>query len=551
MEVEEIVPDQEHIIAYKKEYEPYVYDLLSYEYGFNWSEFQRPLLRKYKFAKTPRRIEINYIYRSLLRQGLIKENKALEEKIITKQGCAMSGVMAVTLSSAPLSSCAFDCSYCPTQGSHVPKSYLSDEPAIVRAIKYSYDPVKQLHARGSVMYYMEHTLDKIEVIIIGGTWSCYSTEYQETFMRDVFYGANTVYDFIDGHPLREKLSLYQEQEINETAHCRIISVTVETRPDMINRDEIIRLRTYGVTRIQIGIQHIDDEVLRLNHRGCTYDDTVRAIRILKDNGFKIDAHFMPNLFGSNPELDIEMFKKIISSPELQVDQWKIYPCEVVANTKIHEWYLDGTYIPYPETDLKRVIKYAMEHVPPYIRINRIIRDILMQDVIAGLESAALRDDMQKEMAIDRIESQDIRVREVKAKDFDSSNIELVTRQYFASDGIEYFLSHESKDRKTLYSLLRLRVNGIHNMCVFPELLNCTMIREVHVYGKMIHHSKTSTPVATQHRGLGMELVKAAEDLTRTMGYERIAVISGIGVYQYYANKLGFMKTVGGYMVKDI
>jgi elongator complex protein 3 len=223
----------------------------------------------------------------------------------------------------------------------------------------------------------------------------------------------------------------------------------------------------------------------------------------------------------------------------------------VNYTKIKEWYENGTYKPYFEDDLKRVIKYALSNVPPYIRVNRVIRDILIQDVIAGVEKAELRDIIMKEMEKEQIECHDIRTREVKYKNFDRNDIELVVRKYFASNGIEYFLSHESKDRKTLYSLLRLRVNSIKNKCVFPKLQNSTMIRELHVYGQMVQHNTEAPNNATQHQGLGQELIQKAIEITKEIGYNEISVISGIGVYQYYSEKFGFEKTDYGYMIKKI
>ena len=327
-------------------------------------------------------------------------------------------------------------------------------------------------------------------------------------------------------------------------------MTLEVRPNSINAEEIKRFRTFGATKIQIGVQHTSDDVLKYVNRQCYYADTVRAIRMLKDNGFKVDIHIMPNLPSSTPEKDIEMLEQIVNHPDLQADQWKIYPCEVLPYTKINEWYQDGTYIPYPESELKKVLAYALENVPVWVRINRVIRDFQMKDVIAGLQNSDLRDIVQREMLERGKVCQDIRTREVKTKAFDGDNIILVVRKYFASNGLEYFISHESKDGKTIYSLLRLRISSIFNTCVYPELQNVSFIREIHVYGKMIEHHEETTIDATQHKGLGKELIQKAIEITHDCGYEQIAVISGEGVKGYY-KKMGFVETVGGYLVKQI
>ena len=546
--IEDIHTDS--VIQYKKEFEPYVLDLLAFDETMNWSIFSRKLMKKYKFSKIPKAVDVSCIYRTLLRHGKIERNKKLEEKIIAKKSMGMSGVTVVTIATKPdRFSCNYDCYYCPNEPNQ-PRSYLSDEFVLTHANKFEFDVVKQFYRRGHVLYHMEHGFDKLEVIIIGGTWSCYSESYQLEFIRDIYYSANIFYDMMDKKPVRDRMDLESEKQMNEISQCRIISLTLETRPDRITPAEIVKFRKYGATKIQIGVQHLDDEILRGVNRLCYYQDTVRAIKLLKDNGFKIDIHIMPNLPHSTPAKDIEMFRRIITEPDLQADQWKIYPCEVMPYTKIAEWYREGKYIPYHETELVNVIKYALENVPYHIRINRIIRDFIPQSVIAGIENFSMRSDIQMEMQKHGIQCKDIRVREVKDKNFDENDIEVVIRKYFASHGLEYFISHESKDRKTLYSLLRLRINDIHNECVFPRLKNCAFIREIHTYGKMICHGEKPSECASQHKGLGKQLMDIAEKISKNCGYTEICVISGVGCVNYY-KKLGYEKTEGDYLIKTI
>lgn len=549
-DIEEIGDDTRFTIKINEAYIPYVYDLLNFTEKDNWTMFQKALLKKYKFPSMPRRIEISYIYRTLIRQGKIHPNKSLEEKIITKQSCGMSGVMVVTISTKPdRFSCKYNCYYCPSEP-NMPRSYLSDEPVLVQAKKYDFDVVKQFHRRANILYHMEHKLDKLEVIVVGGTWSCYDHTYQEEFIRDIYYASNVFYDTLDEKPVRERLDLETEKTINETAQCRIISLTLETRPDMVTIDEIKRFRKFGCTKIQLGVQHTDTEILKLVNRQCYYEDTVRAIEMLKSSGFKIDLHLMENLPGSTPAKDIEMLNRVINDPDLQADQWKIYPCMVLPYTRIREWYENKTYVPYSEEELKRVVKFALSNVPIHIRVNRIMRDFTSASIISESKPLDLRDVIQKEFESEGIFCQDIRSREVKSKSFDVNDIELVVRKYFASNGLEYFLSHESHDRKTLYSLLRLRINGIRNTCVYPELRDVSFVRELHTYGKIISHNDKPTASASQHKGLGKELLLEAERITQECGYKRICVISGEGVKGYY-KKLGYVETVGGYLVKQL
>ena len=493
-----------------------------------------------KYGSIPSHFQLSVMYHNLISKKVIQKNEYFEQLIVTKRVRSASGVMVVTISTEPSKfSCKYNCYYCPSEPGQ-PKSYLSNEPSLIRANKYHFDAIKQFWERSKVMYLMAHKLDKLEIIVVGGSWACYPVEYQEKYIRDIYFATNTFYDMMNGDEVRSPYDLIKEQEINETAKCRIISITLEMRPDQINAIEIKRLRKYGCTRVQLGIQHTDDEILEKVNRQCYLNDSIYAIKMLKDNGFKIDIHLMPNLPFSTPEKDVDMFRHVIESPDLQADQWKIYPCEVMPYTTIKEWYENGTYKPYDQNKLIDVITYALMYVPPFIRVNRVVRDFSFDDVIAGIESNDLHGIINKEMKQKGLVCNDIRTREVKYGKMNRNNIKLTVRRYPASDGLEYFISHESNDEKIIYSLLRLRIpNKTNNLTAFEELKDCSLIRELHVYGDLIECGKQNNKNVSQHVGLGKELLKRAEIISSRNGLNKIAVISGVGVRNYY-KKIGYV-----------
>lgn len=329
-----------------------------------------------------------------------------------------SGVLVVTIITHPHKfSCKYDCHYCPNEPNQ-PRSYLSTEPAILRANQNNFDVICQFFNRTTTLVNNGHVADKIEVLVLGGTWSCYDIAYQEEFIRDVYYAAN-IYPVLKDR--RKKLTLKEEQEINEKSNCRIIGLTLETRPDQINKDELLRLRYYGCTRVQLGIQHIDDVILKKVNRQCTLKDCIRAIYLLKENGFKVDIHLMPDLPYSDVYKDIHMFKYVLSSTDLQADQWKIYPCEITPFTKIEKWYNNNEYKPYFETNknlLISVILLVKKSIHPWIRLNRVIRDIPNPSIIAGNNITNMRQLIANEMNIRNIFCQCIRCKEVKNQEIE-------------------------------------------------------------------------------------------------------------------------------------
>jgi len=435
-----------------------------------------------------------------------------------------------------------------------PRSYLSTEPAIIRANRNKFDAVLQIYDREQSLSNCGHIVDKIEIIVLGGTWDHYPLEYQNEFIRDIYYGVNT----INNH--RDKFSLEKEIKINETAKNKLIGLTLETRPDCINLKTIKKYRKFNITRLQIGVQHIDNDVLEFIERGCYNEDTIEATYLWKQNGGKIDWHLMPDLPGSSYEKDLEMFKKIfginsvieisknyfiydIKHPELQPDQFKIYPCQTTQWTKIKEWYDNGIYKPYSEDEekLTEIITFIEKNIFPWQRLNRIIRDIPNQNIIGGNKIPNLRQKINNS-------SNCIRYREVKDNIENIDKAELIIREYNGVKATEYFISYESPDKKLLYGFLRLRINYTNDDLILKELYDCSHIRELHVYGPINYH-KDKNKDSIQHIGIGKKLLKKAEDITLNNNINKISIISGVGVREYY-QKQGYYLSKN-YMFKDL
>ena len=383
---------------------------------------------------------------------------------------------------------------------------------------------------------------------------------------------------------RARLSLEAEQEMNETADCKIIGLTLETRPDRINPEEVRYLRWLGCTRVQLGVQHTDEEVLKIINRGHGVNEAVNAVKILKESGFKVDIHLMPDLPGSTKEKDMEMFDYVLHTPHLQADHWKIYPCEVTPFSQIEKWHAEGKYVPYTEVNpelLVELLVYVKSQVHPWIRLNRVIRDIPVESIIAGNDNVNLRQEIYKRLAKLNLACRCIRCREIR--DFAEvdclPDTRLVKREYRASEGDEIFISIEGvvdrgvgggaenrgigkknakkiDDNAPLYGLLRLRFNDdpLAGERIFPELKGCALIRELHVYG-VVQPVRLGVPGpdqaadTVQHAGYGKQLMAEAERIARARGYAKIAVIAGIGVRNYY-RKRGY-RLQGLYLVKDL
>lgn len=597
-----------------------------------------------------------------------------------------SGVMVVAVVLSPYPNgqnftCQWDCWYCPNQPGQ-PRSYLKEEPGVLRANKCGFDPVLQMHDRLESYITNGHPTDKLEIIVLGGTWASYPENYQYDFITGLYYAANIFFD----EERRPVLNLADEIKLNETAECRVIGLTLETRPDCINAKELEKFREMGVTRVQIGVQHFDDRRLERINRQCPTWKTIGAIKMLKDNCFKVDIHLMPDLpkqirqgeeidelwegfddFGTqlnslinkiSNKLDddtkfsdyiasiddngnlkentknnnkkniipsflsifiwsiLSIFslimkgntiissyifhkktikienkenitiknvkdmtvkeklvhlKKMIDSkkqlidwnydakasdkqmiidatenPNYQADQWKLYPFQVTPYSRMELEYKMGFHKSYVEeisengNELIELLLFAKEKVPEWIRVNRVIRDIPSQYIQGGCPCPNLNQHLIDMMKKKGKYCRDIRSREVRDRECDINSAKFCVRPYEASGGTEYFLSYESQDESLLYGFLRLRITDTPGICgkqiLFEELMDCALIRELHVYGKTISVNDGKNANSSQHIGLGSRLLQEAEKLAKEKGFQKIAVISGVGVRDYYRKR---------------
>ena len=528
-------------------------------------KFKKSIQKKYKYTLSNAEFIKIYKYLNL-------ENQKLRN-LITKKKCkSNSGVLVITvLTSAHPQyidedgkvktarfSCKHDCAYCPNEPAHEgnnwvaqPRSYLYSEPAVLRANANDFDPIKQMNTRLSSLINMGHIPDKLEIIVLGGTWCEYPRNYQDRFITELYYAANI---YFDSDPKRPKKTLEEEIEINETAKIHIIGLTLETRPDTITIDEIANFRRYNCTRIQLGVQHTNNTVLKKINRGhiieCAYD----AIKLLKNNCYKVDIHIMPNLPGASYEIDKVMLEEVLYDERIQVDQYKIYPTAIVPYTKIKNWFDEGTYIPYDDKLLYELIKDFKKKVQKYKRLNRIIRDIPGHYIEGGYSTkfVNMRQLLQDDMLLNNWGCKCIRCREIKGNSVSLDNIKLNIEKYRASGGEEYHISFDTDCEKNyLIGFLRLRLydaGDAGESQVLASIKGCALIRELHVYSNLSNVGD-NIEGSLQHKGFGKQLVAKAEELAIANGYKRIAIISGTGVREYY-KKLGY-SLIDTYMIKNI
>lgn len=498
-------------------------------------------------APCPTNIELLREYRSMAAKKKIAADETVEKALITKEIRTESGVAVVAILTKPYP-CPGKCAYCPNEKG-MPKSYLSNEPAVMRAVASRFSPYKQTKGRLNSLEATGHKTDKIELIIMGGTFSCLPKQYQTWFIKECFRAAN---EFGKKQGTYKSLDLPAQQRKNEKAAKRIVGLTLETRPDYINEQEILNMRRLGATRVEMGVQSIYDDVLKLNHRGHGTLETVRATLLLKEAGFKISYHMMPELPGSNPERDAEMFAELFRNPDFQPDMLKIYPCVVVKNTLIYKWLRLGKYRPYSNQERIALLSEIKKHLPYYVRVTRLIRDIPSTSIIEGNKITNLRQTLKIKAKQEGWKCGCIRCREIRSGSrIQMEDLHLFREDYDASGGKEIFLSFEDKNREHLYSLLRLRFNddATATRHFVPELRNAALIREVHTYGKLVPVEGRDQK-SVQHLGLGHRLLEKAEKIVREeSGAKKIAVISGIGVRGYY-RRSGY-RLEGSYMVKKI
>ncbi len=576
----------------------------------------------------PTNADIRELYEEMIAQKKIKRKISFEQSMLSRGVRTQSGVAVVAVLTKPYA-CPGKCAFCPSE-ENMPKSYLSNEPAVMRAIMNKFNPYRQVQSRLHALMINGHSTNKIELIVMGGTFSYFPKKYQVWFVKECFRACNEFelsrkskylphritevenrksdkkwqrqileeQEIKKQHSPSQKVSFLQkqllhEQKKNAKNKTKMVGLTLETRPDWINEKEIINFRELGCTRVELGVQSIYDDILKKNQRGHLTQSTIVATKLLKEAGFKINYHMMPGLYGSSPFSttcvkgvkvrgtrtlggfsDLQMFKELFSNPDYQPDMLKIYPTVVIKGTLLYRWWKQGKYKPLDnDTFEKLVIKIKNEAIPPYIRIQRLVRDVPLPSIEAGPTISNLR-----QVVAPKAHCQCIRCREIKGDynqvaqqggrssrrrvtkwsdgrggtsllHYQISKTEKNTNQkiflnridYPASDGKEIFLQFIDNDNR-LYALLRLRINSASAPA--PAI-----IREVHTYGKVTAVGKKDKN-SPQHIGLGRKLLQEAEKIAKTeFGLTKIAVISGVGVRDYY-RKNGY-RLQNTYMIKRL
>ena len=559
-----------------------------------WSELNRLIKHHPKsdggfFAKT----ELLKIYR----QQAKKPKPQLIKHLLLKPIRTASGVSPVTVLTKPYP-CPGHCLFCPND-LRMPKSYLAEEPGAQRAEKNYFDPYLQLMSRLTALSDMGHPTDKVELIILGGTWTAYPSAYRLWFIQQCFqalndFGHQDQSDDIrqayvsamakldqpymssdaqenlaiqDHHSLSNQelsqdynhliqkyyldpekkagisawqqaswLDLEQSQQDNETAQARCVGLVLETRPDEINRRSVLELRRLGATKIQLGVQSLNDQVLKLNQRGHTVARTRQAIVLLRQAGFKIHLHWMANLYGSDVKQDQQDFLRLFADPDFRPDELKIYPCSLIETAPLMDYYRQGLWQPYTHQQLLEVMTFVLLHTPAYCRITRVVRDIPAQDIVSGNKKSNFRQIAQDELKAQGQTMQDVRSREIRRQQFDPQAVVFNQIDYQTSVGQESFLQFTVPVADGSQKLLAfLRLSLPKKAPFIDELAQQAIIREIHVYGQSLAIGKSSSGQA-QHLGLGKKLIKQAQQLAQQAGYQGLAVISAVGTREYYRQR---------------
>lgn len=497
------------------------------------------------------------IYNEMVAAGELEEDARLLERIRMKPMRTLSGVTTVTVLTKPYP-CPGKCIFCPTDV-RMPKSYLPDEPGAMRAVEHQFDPYAQVRSRIEQLQSLGHPTDKIELLILGGTWSSYKREYQEWFVKRCFDAMNaplssphfagqnggTEGDTV-GEWKVESGELEKDHSLNETASHRNVGLVIETRPDEITPDEVRWLRRLGVTKVQMGAQSLDDRILEINKRGHDVECTRQATALLRAAGFKIVLHWMPNLLGATPESDREDFARLWT--DFCPDEIKIYPNQLLANAELYEYWQRGEFTPYTTQELIDLIADIKPTIPRYCRVNRVIRDIPSTNVVEGNRRTSLRQDVHEEMKRRGTRCECVRCREVRGKPVNPDSLKLDDLVYQAGAAEEHFISFVTPDDK-LAGFVRLSLPGKNSPATgIADLDGAALIREVHVYGQSLPVGEEKEGAA-QHAGLGTRLLEEAEQVAKANGFERIAVISAVGTRGYYLGR-GFERGEL-YLVKKI
>ena len=447
----------------------------------------------------------------------------------------ISGVTPVAVVIKPRACVHGTCVFCPTL--NVPQSYTPKSPAIMRAMSLGYNPYKQVVARLGAFEAMKHPTDKIELIIMGGTFLSYPEKYQHDFVK-------SCYDALNGKVAK---NFEEAKKLNEIAKHRCVALCIETRPDVCSDKDVKRMLKFGCTRVELGVQVVDDRIYKKNKRGHKVKDVVDATKRLKDAGFKIGFHIMPGLPGMNLKKDTVLFKKLFSDERFKPDQIKIYPTQVIKGAELEKLYKRGKYEPYSKEELVKLLIEFKKNVPKYCRIMRIMREIPPDFLVAGTITIDLRKVVQERMKKIGVKCNCIRCREIgfairdgKYKKIDDK-LKLNVIQYKASKGKEFFLEIIN-GQDILFGLARLRISSTDKKRL--------IIRELHVYGQAVEIGKSGVG-RIQHTGLGKWLMNESEKIAKMNKCKEISVISGVGVREYYKSLGYILDKEGIYMEKKI
>ena len=451
---------------------------------------------------------------------------------IRKPTKTISGITPVAVMLPPRKCKHGNCIYCPSM--NVPQSYTPKSPVVLRAKSLDYDAYKQVVSRIKAFEIMNHPTDKIALIIMGGTFLEYPEKFQYDFIKGLYDGLN------------EKISknLSEAKKVNESSKHRCVALCIETRPDVCCKF-IERMREFGCTRVELGVQLIDDKVYKLVKRGHGVKEVILATKCLRNAGFKIGYHLMPGLPGSNLQNDLKLFKKIFSDESFKPDQIKIYPCQVLPNSELEKLYWEGKYKPYTPAEIQKLLVEMLKIIPRYCRVMRIMREIPLEYLIAGSKEIGIRKDVEDDLRKNKVKLKEIRYREIgfnKSAGDLNTDLKFKKTEYKASGGKEYFLEIVNKD-DILFGLLRLRIVD-----------QIGMVRELHVYGQSLKLGEGGKEKGQQHTGLGKWLMEEAEKIAKKEKCKEIKVISGVGVREYY-KKLGYILEEGKgkmeYMRKEL
>ncbi len=484
---------------------------------------KKEISARYKLSHIPKNSDV-------LRFG----STELRENLKRKRMRTASGVAPVAVMTSPYPCPHGRCIMCPGGPDSTflsPQSYVGREPAAIRAAQCNYDPYRQVMVRLQQLEEIGHDFDKVELILMGGTLTARPLDYQRWFVRRCF-------DAMDA------FGAMHRRDIRNTG------ITFETRPDYARASQIDSMLMLGATKVELGVQHVNNDILKEIRRGHSVEDTVEANRRLRDSGLKVGFHIMPGLPGSSIDEDKRMFRMIFHDHRFMPDYLKIYPTLVVRGTELYERWKRGEYEPLCEAEAVEIIAYAKRIIPKWVRIQRIQRDIPAQFIVAGVKKSNLRQMVHARLHEEGYKCRCIRCREaglaqLQGRIIDEDSVKLLVERYEACDGIEYFISFEDIRHDVLIAHLRLRLPASAQR---TELVDAALVRDLHVYGELVPLGE-SKDSSWQHRGYGTRLLCRAEELAADYGYRKVAVMSGIGVRPYYA-KRGY-RLEGPYMVKVI